>query len=127
MGVDPFEPVKLVSISFIGPIAESFLYLQLAVGRDWSIGPALVTGVLTGAFAAAMASRTARWEGFDNTPRLAASAIGGLLMGFGGVVAAGCSIGQGLAGLSTLAFASVVAMAGIVLGAWLSLRWVRTA
>ena len=117
IGVDDFEPVKLTSLSFISPIAETLLYLQLSVGRAPGIGLALTTGVLVGAFAAALLSRTARWEGFESTGRLAASAGGGLLMGFGGALAAGCSIGQGLTGLSTLSMASFPAVAGIVLGA----------
>ena len=115
--VDPFEPARLTSLSFVGPIAETLLYLQLSVGREPGIGLALTAGVLAGAFFAALASRTARWEGFDSTGRLAASAGGGLLMGFGGVLAAGCSIGQGLTGLSTLSLASFPAIAGILLGA----------
>ena len=122
VGVDPFEPVPLTSLSFIGPVAEGLLYLQLAVGRAASLGPAIVAGTLAGAFAAALATRSARWEGFDSPARLAASAGGGLLMGFGGVLAVGCSIGQGLSGLSTLAFASLPAGTGIVAGALITLR-----
>ena len=125
--VDPFEPAKLSSLSFVGPVAESLLYLQLSVGRELGIGSALVAGVLCGALVAALASGSARWEGFDSTTRLAASAGGGLLMGVGGVLAAGCSIGQGLTGLSTLAFASFVATAGIVAGALAALSFQRRA
>ena len=125
IGVDEFEPARLTSLSFIGPIAETLLYLQLSVGREPGIGLALTAGVLAGAFLAALGSRTARWEGFDSTGRLAASAGGGLLMGVGGVLAAGCSIGQGLSGLSTLSLASFAAVAGILLGALLSLRLLR--
>ncbi|MEN2430867.1 YeeE/YedE family protein [Comamonas sp. F1-6] len=125
IGVDEFEPARLTSLSFIGPIAETLLYLQLSVGREPGIGLALTAGVLAGAFLAALGSRTARWEGFDSTSRLAASAGGGLLMGVGGVLAAGCSIGQGLSGLSTLSLASFAAVAGILLGALLSLRLLR--
>ena len=121
IGVDEFEPARLTSLSFIGPISEAMLYLQLSTGRDVPLGLMLSGGVLAGAFIAALLSGTARWEGFDSTGRLAASAGGGLLMGFGGVLAAGCSIGQGLTGLSTLSFASLPAVAGILLGAILTL------
>lgn len=120
--VDPFEPAKLTSLSFIAPIAEGLLYWQVAVGRAFSIGPALVLGVLVGACVVAWITRTAHWEGFDAPARLGKSAIGGLLMGFGGVLAVGCSIGQGLTGLSSLAWASLPAVAGIVLGALAALR-----
>ena len=125
IGVDEFEPARLTSLSFIGPIAEALLYLQLSVGREPGIGLALTAGVLAGAFLAALGSRTARWEGFDSTSRLAASAGGGLLMGIGGVLAAGCSIGQGLSGLSTLSLSSFATVAGILLGALPHLRLLR--
>ena len=69
----------------------------------------------------AMATGTARWEGFDSPAQLAKSATGGLLMGFGGLLAAGCSIGQALTGVTTLAWATLPAVAGIVLGAWAGL------
>ncbi len=119
---DPFEPVPLSSLSFVGPVAEGLLYLQLAVGRDASLGPAIVAGTLVGACVVALLGRTARWEGFERPAQLASSAIGGLLMGFGGVLAVGCTIGQGLSGLSTLSLASVPACVGIVAGAWAVVR-----
>ena len=101
--------------------AESLLYLQVAVGRAWSPASAMVLGVLAGAAVTAMATGTARWEGFDSPAQLAKSATGGLLMGFGGLLAAGCSIGQALTGVTTLAWATLPAVAGIVLGAWAGL------
>ena len=122
MNEDPFEPAPLTSLSFIGPVAEGLLYLQLSVGRELSLGPAIVAGTLTGAFVAALISRSARWEGFDNPARLAASAFGGCLMGFGGVLAVGCSVGQGLSGFSSLALASAPACIGIVVGALITLQ-----
>ncbi|MEG0448048.1 MAG: YeeE/YedE thiosulfate transporter family protein, partial [Comamonas sp.] len=76
-----------------------------------------------GAATAAQLTRSARWEGFEQPSRLAACALGGLLMGFGGALAAGCSIGQGLSGLSTLAYASLPAMAGILLGSWAAIQF----
>lgn len=127
IGVDPFEPAPTTSLSLISPVSETLLYLQLAVGRDFGTGPALALGILLGAATSALLDRSARWQGFDNTPRLVASAIGGLLMGLGGVLAAGCSIGQGLSGLSTLALASIPAVVGIVTGAWLALRLLPSA
>ena len=49
--------------------------------------------------------------------------IGGMLMGFGGVTALGCTVGQGLSGLSTLALGSFIAVGGIVAGSVATLRW----
>ena len=114
---ESFEPVALTSLSFVGPLAEGLLYLQTAVGRTLGIGPAIVAGTLAGAFLMAVLTRSVRFEVFDSPSRMVASAIGGLMMGFGGVLAVGCSIGQGLTGLSTLAFASIPSITGIVVGA----------
>ena len=122
VGIDPFDPQKISSLSFIAPLAEGLLYLQLAVGRNFNLGPAMVLGVLAGALLVALLTRTARWQGFDSPAQLARTAGGGLLMGFGGVLATGCSIGQGLTGFSSLAIATFPAVAGIVGGAWLTLQ-----
>ena len=120
--VDPFEPAKLTSLSFISPISETLLYTQLAVGREFAAACAMVLGVLVGAGLTAVLTGTARWEGFDSPAHLARSALGGWLMGFGGLLAAGCSIGQGLTGITTLAWATVPAVLGIGLGTWLALK-----
>lgn len=124
--VDPFEPAKLTSLSFISPLAESLLYTQVAVGRDLAAASTMVLGVLVGACASALLSGTARWESFDSPAHLIRSALGGWLMGFGGLLAVGCSIGQGLSGITTLAWATLPATAGIVLGACAALWLLRT-
>lgn len=126
IGVDAFDPAKLTSLSFISPIAETLLYVQVAVGREFDAASALVLGVLAGACVTALVTGTARWEGFDSPAHLAKSAIGGWLMGCGGLLAAGCSIGQGLSGMSTLAWATFPAVAGIVLTTWITLQIVAT-
>ena len=58
----------------------------------------------------ALATRTFRWEGFATIEDLANHVVGGVLMGFGGVTALGCTIGQGLTGMSTLAVGSFLAL-----------------
>lgn len=121
VGVDEFDPVPPTSLSFIGPVAESLLYVQLAVGRAFSLGPAIMCGTLAGAGVTALATRSFALEGFEAPRPLLSYFAGGLLMGFGGVLAVGCSIGQGLSGLSTLAIASLPACFGIVVGAGVGL------
>ncbi|MDD2729423.1 YeeE/YedE thiosulfate transporter family protein [Malikia sp.] len=121
VGVDEFDPVPPTSLSFIGPVAESLLYVQLAVGRAFSLGPAIVSGTLAGAGVTALVSRNFVLEGFEAPRPLLSYLAGGLLMGFGGVLAVGCSIGQGLSGLSTLALASLPACGGIIIGACIGL------
>src|SRR4029079_4268715 len=85
-------------------------------------GIAVVGGVVVGSAAAALAARSFRWEGFRNAEDTANHLIGALLMGVGGVTALGCTIGQGLSGVSTLSIGSFVAVAAIVGGALAALR-----
>ena len=123
VGYDEFEPVPLLSVSFVAPIFETQQYLLLFTGSKLSFGIVLVGGVFAGALLRALVSGQFVWEGFEHTARLKRSLSGGLLMGVGGVLSLGCTYGQALSGFSTLAITSLVAIAGIVSGAWLTLAW----
>ena len=83
----------------------------------------VVVGVVGGAFVAAMWDKSFRWEGFVNTQDTALHLGGAVLMGVGGVTAMGCTVGQGLSGLSTLSLVSIIAVGGIMAGAVLGLRF----
>lgn len=117
LGFDDFEPAPLASLTFVAPVGETIQYAMLATGMRPSFGVAVVAGVFAGAFVTALATRTARLEGFASPQAMLRSMAGGALMGIGGALALGCSIGQGLTGLSTLAPASFVAAGGILAGA----------
>lgn len=122
LGADDFEPAPLASLTFVAPVGETIQYAMLATGMRPSFGVAVVAGVFLGALVAALASGTARLEGFSSPRAMLRAMAGGALMGAGGALALGCSVGQGLTGLSTLAPASIVAAAGILAGAWAGLR-----
>ncbi|MFQ3788060.1 YeeE/YedE family protein [Halomonas sp. A29] len=122
LGFDDFEPVRLASLTFVAPIGESLQYLMLSTGTRLGFGVSVVGGVLLGALATALIRRDYELRAFDSPAHMLRSMAGGALMGAGGVLALGCSIGQGLSGFSTLSLTSFVAVAGIVLGAWLGIR-----
>lgn len=122
LAADDFEPVPLQSFSFVAPVGDAIQYLMLATGMRVDFGIGIVGGVLAGAFVAALAGAQLKLKGFESTGQLLRAMGGGALMGTGGVLALGCSIGQGLSGLSTLAFVSMLAVAGIFIGAALALR-----
>jgi uncharacterized membrane protein YedE/YeeE len=88
-----------------------------------TLGVVAVFGVVTGAAASALLARTFRWEGFGNTEDTANHLVGAVLMGFGGVTAMGCTVGQGLSGVSLLAAGSFIAIGAIIVGALLALRY----
>jgi uncharacterized protein len=122
LGADPFEPAPVASLTFIAPMADSLQYIMLSTGSTLTFGIVVIAGVLLGSFATALATGRLQWEGYSSPSHMLRSIGGAALMGSGGAMAYGCTIGQGLTGLSTLAIGSVIAAAGIVLGAAAALR-----
>lgn len=113
------------SFTFIGPAANTMELLLAWTDKSVRVtfGVAVIVGTLTGAWVYAILSRGFRWETFASTADLRNHVAGGLLMGFGGVTAAGCTIGQGVTGISTLALGSFVVFAAIVTGAAATMKW----
>jgi hypothetical protein len=122
LGADDFNPTPVVSLTFIAPIADSLQYVMLSTGSTLNFGIATVFGVFAGSLVMALLTGRFELEGFRSPQHMLRSVGGAALMGTGGVMALGCSIGQGLTGISTLALASFVAVAGILAGAGMGLR-----
>jgi hypothetical protein len=122
LGADDFNPTPVTSLTFIAPIADALQYVMLSTGSTLNFGIATVGGVFAGSLLTALVTGRFYWEGYLSPRHMLRSAGGAALMGSGGVMAFGCSIGQGLTGLSTLALASFVAVAGILAGSALGLR-----
>lgn len=115
---------RMESLTFVAPIAYTVDWLILFSDKSKVLTIAVVStlGVIVGAFVSAVATRSFRWEGFAGTQDTAYHLAGAVLMGVGGVTAMGCTVGQGLSGVSTLALGSFVAFAGIVAGAVAGLK-----
>jgi uncharacterized membrane protein YedE/YeeE len=124
LGADDFNPTPVTSLTFIAPIADALQYAMLSTGLTLNFGIATVGGVFAGSLVTALVTKRFHLEGFQSPRHMLRSAFGAALMGTGGVMAFGCSIGQGLTGLSTLALASFVAVGGILLGTAAGLRGV---
>ncbi len=112
------------SLSFVAPVAFTLELLLLWSDKSLTVtfGVAAAVGVILGSFAYALASRTFRWEGLAGAEDTANHVIGGVLMGFGGVTALGCTIGQGITGFSTLALGSILTFLAIVAGSALTMK-----
>jgi uncharacterized protein len=126
VGADDFDPTPIESLNFTGPIANGLLYVMTSTGTRVDFGVALIAGLLLGAGGLASARGQARLVGFETPRQLLRYLAGGVLMGFGGVLALGCTFGNGLSGVATLSIGSWLALAAIVLGAVLALRWTET-
>jgi uncharacterized membrane protein YedE/YeeE len=122
LGADDFNPVPVTSLTFVAPIADALQYVMLSTGSTLNFGIVTVFGVFAGSLITALLTGRFHWEGYQSPRHMLRSAGGAALMGVGGVCALGCSIGQGLTGFSTLALASFVAVAGILLGTAAGLR-----
>ena len=116
---------RMESISMAAPVGYALDWLLFFSDQSklLTMGIVSVVGVPVGACLAALANRSFRWEGFGGVEDLTNHLVGAALMGVGGVVALGCTVGQGIAGLSTLSLGSVLATAGIVGGAVAALRY----
>ena len=122
LGADDFTPAAVTSLTFISPIADTVQYAMLSTGLTPNFGIAMVAGVFAGSLMTALVTRRFRLEGYVSPRHMLRSIAGAALMGSGGAMAYGCSVGQGLTGLSTLALASFVAAGGILLGSAAGLR-----
>jgi hypothetical protein len=115
-GFDSFDTRRIESFTFIGPVGETLYYLMLstALQPDFPVGAVL--GVIFGAFVAARTDGSFKWEVSANANDMKRRLLGASLMGFGGITALGCTIGQGVTGLSTLSVGSALAVVSIVAG-----------
>ena len=113
------------ALSFVSPVAYTVDWFMFFSDKSkvLTIGIVSVFGVIAGSAIYALATRSFRWEGFRDAEDTANHLVGAVLMGVGGVAAMGCTVGQGLSGLSTLSATSFIAVAAIVAGAVLALKY----
>jgi hypothetical protein len=122
VGFDDFDPVRLESYTFIAPIGQGLMYLQTFTGSTINFGIAAVAGVILGSFLYVIFTGKFRLETFSDRGDMIRHMLGGVFMGFGGVLALGCTIGQGVTGMSTLALGSLLSLVSIVFGSALTMK-----
>jgi len=122
LGFDDFDPLQLEALSFIAPVGNTLSFLMTYTGATINFGIAVVFGMIAGAFVYSLISRTFRWESFNDRSDLVNHLYGGALMGFGGVLSLGCTIGQGVSGLSTLALGAPITLFSIIAGAAFTMK-----
>ncbi|MDB5811253.1 MAG: transporter [Betaproteobacteria bacterium] len=113
------------SFSFVAPLAYSLELLMLWTDKSLTItfGIMAAVGIVAGSFLYAIVSNTFRWEGFTTPTDLRNHIIGGVLMGFGGITALGCTVGQGISGFSTLALGSMLTFGAIIAGSAATMKY----
>ena len=116
---------KAEALSFVSPVAYAIDWFMFFSDKSkvLTIGIVSVFGVVAGSAIYSLATRNFRWEGFRDAEDTANHLAGAALMGVGGVCAMGCTVGQGLSGISTLAATSIVAVAAIIAGCVAALKY----
>ena len=110
-------PLASQSFSFVGPMGQTLGYAAGGFDRTLlTFGVMALAGVIAGSLLWSLISRSFRIEWFASGRDFVNHLIGGILMGFGGMLAIGCTIGQGVTGFSTLALGSILTFVAIVLG-----------
>jgi hypothetical protein len=125
LGYDDFDPTPLASFTFVNPTGESLIYLMTFSGATINFGIATVGGVIAGSFVMAIATRTFSIESFTDASDMIRHLIGAALMGTGGIIAMGCTIGQGITGMSTLAIGSLIALVSIIAGGVYGMKYLE--
>ncbi|MBN9672564.1 YeeE/YedE family protein [Roseibium aggregatum] len=123
MAARSFHPVQIEAGSFVVPVGDTIMQLITYTGTWPDYGVGLIVGTLFGAVAAAVWKRDIRWEACDDARELGRHILGGTLMGIGGVISMGCTVGQGITAFSTLAISAPVVMISMALGARVGLAW----
>lgn len=119
---ESFGAVAVEGYSFTAPLGRTLLYLMTASAGGLSFAVGSVAGVVAGAALGAAWRGMFRWEACEDPRELGRQMSGAVLMGVGGIIALGCSIGQGASAFATLAFSAPVTLAAIVVGALFGLR-----
>lgn len=110
------------SHSYTAPLGRSLLYVMTSTAGGISFSVGSVAGVILGGFLGSAIKGHFRWEACEDPQELGRQMFGAALMGVGGVIALGCTVGQGLTAFSTLSYSAPVTLGAIVLGAIVGLR-----
>ena len=121
-----FSASTVNSHTYTAPLGETLIFLMTASGGGLSFGVGSVFGVLAGAYCGSLIKGHFRWEACDDPRELKRQFLGAMCMGFGAVLAVGCTIGQGISAFSILTFGAPLTFASIFAGAALGLRQLIT-
>jgi uncharacterized protein len=125
LGADEFEPIRPSSLTYTAPVGNTLVYLMTFSGSSIDFGIATVFGAIVGAYVSALLRKSFNLAGFADRSDLLRNMGGAVLMGIGGVTALGCTVGQGLTGVSTLSLGSMIALASMIVGGVYGIKYLE--
>jgi hypothetical protein len=129
LSYDEFDPLAPVSISFVAPSSNIIKYLTIYNATTYNtvvlFGMMTLLGMIIGSFIVSILTKSFVVEGFGGVSDVSRHFVGAALMGVGGVTSLGCTIGQGVSGVSTLSISSIIALMSIILGGIIGLKYME--
>ena len=123
---DAFDPIPMESLSFTSPTAETLFWGVASTSIPAGFGVGLIGGAVGGALLSSTIGGRFRWQSFETPAQTGRYVAGGALMGVGGVLAGGCTLGAGLSGVPSLSFAPILAIVSIIAGGRMTDLLLRT-
>lgn len=117
---DEFDPLPVQSAAFTLPWSDTLFWTIASTAIPAGFGVGFIGGVLAGSFLSAAARKELTLQSFDSPAQTLRYSGGGILMGLGGVLAGGCTVGAGLSGVATGSVAALIALASIAFGGWIA-------
>ncbi len=127
LGHDEFDAATVESMNVTKSGGDALVYLLIWTGAKVNFGIAFVGGILVGAALVAVLARDFKLVGFERPADMLRYALGAALMGAGGVLALGCTIGHGLTGIASLAPTSFIALPAMIAAAAATMKWRKIA
>lgn len=115
--MDEFDPLPLQPAAFTLPWTDTLFWTIAATAIPAGFGVGFVAGVLGGSFSSAALRGEISWQGFETSQQMLRYGAGGAMMGLGGVLAGGCTVGAGLSGGAVLGVSALLALGAIIIGA----------
>ncbi|WP_180996072.1 YeeE/YedE family protein [Tabrizicola aquatica] len=122
LAAESLGEVTVEGPSYTAPVGRTLIFLMTATAGGITFSVGSVVGVMVGSLIGSILRGLFRWEACEDPRELGRQVGGAALMGIGGVVAMGCSVGQGVTGFATLAWSGPVTLAAIIAGAMVGLR-----
>lgn len=122
LAAESLGEVAVEGPSFTAPVGRTLIFLMTSTAGGITFSVGSVVGVMAGSLIGSTIRGLFRWEACEDPRELGRQVGGAALMGIGGVVAMGCSVGQGVTAFATLAWSGPVTLAAIAAGAMIGLR-----
>lgn len=118
----PQNGMGIQSYTFIRPMGDLLYVIANPAFYIVTFGLVAFLGVGTGSVLMSLVTRSARLQWFESKTEFVRFAVGGLFVGIGGIIGMGCTLGQGIAGTSTLALGSFLNLASLIVGAIIGIK-----